>query len=41
MVSDEKEQGVDITYWNKLFQAGCYLLLLGLFFEAYQGHQKR
>ena len=33
----KKEQGVDITYWNKLFQAGCYLLLLGLFFEAYQG----
>lgn len=24
-------------YWNKLFAAGAYLLILGLFFEAYQG----
>ncbi len=24
-------------YWNKLFVAGAYLLMLGLFFEAYEG----
>lgn len=30
-------KGADCTYWNKLFRAGTYLLLLGLFFEAYEG----
>lgn len=27
----------DTLYWRKLFKAGAYLLVLGLFFEAYQG----
>lgn len=27
----------NIHYWRKLFVAGSYLLMLGLFFEAYQG----
>ena len=29
--------GANRKYWNKLFLAGAYLLLLGLFFEAYEG----
>lgn len=32
----KKAQG-DATYWNKLWQGGSYLLLLGLFLEAYEG----
>ncbi len=28
---------IDSAYWKKLFAAGAYLLMLGLFFEAYQG----
>lgn len=28
--------GYDL-YWKKLFKAGAYLLILGLFFEAYEG----
>lgn len=27
----------DIRYWRKLYAIGAYLLMLGLFFEAYQG----
>ena len=26
-----------MDYWRKLFVAGAYLLMLGLFFEAYEG----
>lgn len=29
--------GNDATCWRKLFMAGAYLLMLGLFFEAYEG----
>lgn len=28
---------IDSAYWKKLFVAGAYLLMLGLFFEAYEG----
>lgn len=27
----------NMVYWNKLFVGGAYLLMLGLFFEAYEG----
>lgn len=27
----------NMTYWRRLFVAGAYLLMLGLFFEAYEG----
>ncbi len=30
-------QTPDINFWKKLFVCGTYLLLLGLFFEAYEG----
>ncbi|MBQ8502038.1 MAG: DUF5009 domain-containing protein [Bacteroides sp.] len=30
-------EGTNHTYWRRLFVAGAYLLMLGLFFEAYQG----
>lgn len=30
-------EGSNATYWRKLCVAGAYLLLLGLFFEAYEG----
>lgn len=33
----KRNAGADYHYWNKLFVAGAYLLMLGLFFEAYQG----
>lgn len=29
--------GTNSNYWRKLFTAGSYLLLLGLFFEAFEG----
>lgn len=29
--------GNDASCWHKLFMAGAYLLMLGLFFEAYEG----
>lgn len=32
-----KAEGNNMNYWRKLFVAGAYLLLLGLFFEAYEG----
>lgn len=32
-----KMEGNNPKYWRKLFVAGAYLLMLGLFFEAYQG----
>lgn len=32
-----RKRGVDTHYWYKLFVAGAYLLMLGLFFEAYEG----
>lgn len=32
-----KVEGNNMRYWNKLFIAGSYLLMLGLFFEAYEG----
>lgn len=32
-----KAEGNNMNYWRKLFVAGTYLLLLGLFFEAYEG----
>lgn len=30
-------KGNNMAYWRKLFVAGAYLLMLGLFFEAYEG----
>jgi len=33
----QKTTGNNTTYWRKLFVAGAYLLMLGLFFEAYEG----
>ena len=32
-----KAEGNNFKYWRKLFIAGAYLLMLGLFFEAYEG----
>lgn len=32
-----KGKDTDNVYWQKLFKAGAYLLLLGLFFEAFEG----
>ena len=32
-----KGQGRNILLWKKLFTAGSYLLMLGLFFEAFEG----
>ena len=32
-----KTKGNNTAYWRKLFVAGAYLLMLGLFFEAYEG----
>jgi len=32
-----KKETSAIELWNKFFKAGAYLLLLGLFFEAYEG----
>ncbi|NDV81688.1 DUF5009 domain-containing protein [Bacteroides sp. 51] len=32
-----KTEGNNAAYWRKLFTAGTYLLMLGLFFEAYEG----
>jgi predicted acyltransferase len=32
-----KAAGNNLNYWRKLFTAGAYLLMLGLFFEAYEG----
>lgn len=32
-----KFPGNNSAYWRKLFVAGAYLLMLGLFFEAYEG----
>ncbi|MCD8081324.1 MAG: DUF5009 domain-containing protein [Bacteroides sp.] len=29
--------GIHMRYWRQLFTAGAYLLMLGLFFEAYEG----
>jgi predicted acyltransferase len=29
--------GNDVKYWRRLLTAGAYLLMLGLFFEAYEG----
>ncbi len=29
--------GTTVRYWRRLFTAGAYLLMLGLFFEAYEG----
>jgi hypothetical protein len=37
----QKGKSVNITLWKKLFVAGAYLLLLGLFFEAYEGGIKK
>ncbi|GAE86252.1 DUF5009 domain-containing protein [Bacteroides reticulotermitis] len=30
-------EGKNTNYWRKLYKAGTYLILLGLFFEAYEG----
>ena len=32
-----KTRSNNMDYWRKLFVAGAYLLMLGLFFEAYEG----
>ena len=32
-----KFEGNNAKYWRRLFIAGCYLLMLGLFFESYEG----
>lgn len=32
-----KIESPNIEYWKKLFNAGAYLLMLGLFLEAYEG----
>lgn len=32
-----RNRSVNLDFWNKLFVAGAYLLMLGLFFEAYEG----
>lgn len=32
-----KAESNNMTYWRRLFTAGAYLLMLGLFFEAYEG----
>ncbi len=32
-----KTSGNNSAYWRRLFVAGAYLLMLGLFFEAYEG----
>ncbi len=32
-----RSAGNNMCYWRKLFIAGAYLLMLGLFFEAYEG----
>ncbi|MEG2218069.1 MAG: DUF5009 domain-containing protein [Muribaculaceae bacterium] len=32
-----RADSVNVRFWKKLFVAGAYLLMLGLFFEAYEG----
>lgn len=37
LVMLKKGQGSYVQLWKKLFESGAYLLILGLFFEAYEG----